>query len=33
LKIRVLNVFGLREFEEAESKIRQYIEERLAGAI
>ncbi|RJS85814.1 hypothetical protein CW702_00615, partial [Candidatus Bathyarchaeota archaeon] len=33
LKIRVLNIFGLREFEEAESKIRQYIEERFMGAI
>ncbi|HIE14713.1 TPA: hypothetical protein EYP70_05515 [Candidatus Bathyarchaeota archaeon] len=33
LKIRVLNVFGLREFEEAKNKIRQYIEERLSGAI
>ena len=33
LKVRVLNVFGLREFEEAKKKIEQYIGERLGGVV
>jgi len=33
LKVRVLNIFGLREFEEAKKKIEQYIGERLGGVV
>jgi len=33
LKVKVLNVFGLREFEEAKSKVEQYLEERLSSAL